>query len=493
MREFDVVVVGTGPTALAAFSALPAGIDVAVVDIGFRAGRNRNTTSLDSTDPIEPYLGRKLKFDSGFTYSYPRGFFTDEVNSHEIPTSGARGGFSTSWGAGLQVLGDDELIDWPVSSGEMQWAYRKVLEFMPVVGGDQGTLKSRFVWPEQFKASLPLTRRMSRLLQNLGDGSVGDAGCLIGPARLAVDLNGPNACQFCGHCLNGCPYGSIFDAGEVFDRLEMQSRASFIRGLVTEIELHKAGVQVRVRDLADGSGTELRAQKVVLAAGALPTTGIIQRSGLARERLFVKDSQVFFLAGFWPESPGEDANRFSMAQLFATNRRASPEEDFHVSIYDFNDSYAQRARSLLRSSLGVSPPVPGFPFRFLVPGIGFISSAVSGHLELRTTDSGVSVSRRDNAASKPAIRRALLQLEAFLAPGGVRLIKALTQVPPVGSGFHLGGSLPIGGEFVDSDGRLEGDPRVLIVDASSLPSVFAGPHTLTAMANAYRCLSKAYS
>ena len=59
-------------------------------------------------------------------------------------------------------------------------------------------------------------------------------------------------------------------------------------------------------------------------------------------------------------------------------------------------------------------------------------------------------------------------------------------VPPPGSGYHVGAGMPLGGSVVDHQGRLRDAPAIHVVDASSLPQVWAGSHTFTAMANAHR-------
>jgi choline dehydrogenase-like flavoprotein len=69
---------------------------------------------------------------------------------------------------------------------------------------------------------------------------------------------------------------------------------------------------------------------------------------------------------------------------------------------------------------------------------------------------------------------------------GLYPIPKLIVVPQTGSGYHSGASMPMGGELIKFDGSLNSAPGVYVIDASVLPEIWAGSHTFTAMANAYR-------
>jgi hypothetical protein len=69
---------------------------------------------------------------------------------------------------------------------------------------------------------------------------------------------------------------------------------------------------------------------------------------------------------------------------------------------------------------------------------------------------------------------------------GLHPIPKLILIPPTGNGYHSGASMPMGGDLINFNGALKSDSRIYVVDASVLPEIWAGSHTFTAMANAYR-------
>lgn len=477
----DVLIIGSGPAALASFWAIPAETDVMVLDTGFRVGRIEPSDSRRKSSAV---LGRKEKFGSSYTYEYSSEFGFETSASFDAPVSGARGGFTTTWGAGLQVLSSESLVDWPVSPAEMKVSYLEILSRIPTSGNNHDSLSLRFPWPTDFQGEIPKSKRMSELLASVEGMDFSKSDCLMGSARLAVATSGSNGCQLCGMCLSGCPYGSIFDAGEVFDRIELDGGARFVNGTALKLTPRSSDI------LVEHTEGVIAAHRVILAAGVIPSTAILQKSKLAPPTLYAKDSQVFFTIAVSRNRATSDAENFTMAQVFAVSSNSKPEDEFHLSLYDYDRSFSERASQLLRKKVGVSVPVPRGLFRNTIPGIGFVSSRSSGSVELRSVGEKVNLTPVMNPKTKDSIRKAVKSVDKALRPTGVRMVKSLTQVPGVGRGYHLGSSLPLGSEEIDDRGRLRSDPRISCVDGSVLPSIFAGPHTLTIMANSYRCTRK---
>ena len=56
--------------------------------------------------------------------------------------------------------------------------------------------------------------------------SLQESGIWVGRSRVAVDSSGgPSTCRYCGHCLDGCAYGSIFNPRHLWRQLEQEGVA----------------------------------------------------------------------------------------------------------------------------------------------------------------------------------------------------------------------------------------------------------------------------
>jgi len=106
-----------------------------------------------------------------------------------------------------------------------------------------------------------------------------------------------------------------------------------------------------------------------------------------------------------------------------------------------------------------------------------------------------STRRIDNARTAAAIQRVKRRIAKAAWAAGLMPLTPLLRTGTLGSSFHCGGSFPMHhspspGE-TDSLGRLKGQKRTYIVDASVLPTIPAPTITFSVMANAHRIASEA--
>jgi choline dehydrogenase-like flavoprotein len=160
-----------------------------------------------------------------------------------------------------------------------------------------------------------------------------------------------------------------------------------------------------------------------------------------------------------------------------------------MSIYEYSSDFQERLEQFVPTFL--RPLVKATkPFiKNILPGIGFLSQDVSGSIGLTYDGSETKVKLISNAETPEAIRKAMRRISRTSRNLGLLRLLNPFETPNVGAGFHAGASLPMGDgsqNLVDWSGRLRIEPRVHIVDASSLMRIKAGSHTFMAMANAYR-------
>jgi choline dehydrogenase-like flavoprotein len=513
------VVVGGGPTAAAAAKALAAaGRPVVVVDTGLlleperEAARRRMAAAgpaLWSAADIAltrfsaagtSGAGYKRLFGSDVAFRDDGALKLSVDSGVAARPSYALGGLSNVWGAGVLPYTDRDLGDWPITASELTDAYRAVFEFVPYAA-EEDELAGRY--PLVGVPDGPLLRSAAgdQLLARLRRhaGALGEAGYHFGASRLAVRIGYPapaEGCSYCGHCLDGCPYGHIYNAAETIEDLRSARLIDYRPGLhVDRVQEREGEVRIEATALDGGPGVSLSARRVFLAAGAVSTTIILQRSGLLPARTVIHDSQTLYLPFAWIGRVGRTGREpgHTLAQSFLVlEDPAVASHPVHVSFYTYNDGLSERARAAhpyLSSLLG--PTLDGITRRLAV-GICFFHSDDSHGVASRWDESSRSVRLEPvpNSATAGIAGRLERALARSLAPIGLIPLAPLGELAPPGGGYHYGGSVPMrvtpaSGES-DTLGRPVPARRVHVVDASCFPSVPGGTVTFPAMANAHR-------
>ena len=105
----DDVVIGSGPTGWAACMGVWArGGQPLIIDIGYTAISHSSESVIGN-----PMVKPKSRFGSEHMYSFPLSKFEMSPPTQPIPLSGAIGGLSTVWGAGIQPVSSVDLAGVP--------------------------------------------------------------------------------------------------------------------------------------------------------------------------------------------------------------------------------------------------------------------------------------------------------------------------------------------------------------------------------------------
>jgi len=512
-------VIGSGPAGAAAASALAAaGRRVTVIDTGLTLEPDREAARLRmASTPPARWRAQDLALTS-FTGHEQRGsnykqlfgsdlaFRDDGVLPLQISADvGARpsyaaGGLSNVWGSGLLPYTEQELGDWPISRTDLDAGYRAALELLPFAAEDDG-LAQRYPLHRNPDGPLLRTRAGEELLARLGrhSGSLGAAGYAFGAPRLAVRVGHPapwKGCVYCGHCLDGCPYGHIYSGFQTISALTGGGTVEYRGGLhVDRLRENGDGVTVDATQVADGGSVTLRCGRVFLAAGAISSTVILQRSGLLPERREILDSRALYVPFAWIGPVGrtgrEPGHTLAQVTMVLEDREVSA-SPVHLTFYSYSGGVAERAREAhphISRALG-----PGLELlaRRLLVAICFFHSDDSDSI-LSVWDTGSESGRLETLRKvdrTATVRRFSRALRRSLAPLGIVPLMPFAEHAPVGGGYHYGGSAPMhrrpGSGQSDTLGRPAGADRIHVVDSSCFPSVPGGAITLTAMANAHR-------
>ncbi|HEY2968039.1 MAG TPA: GMC oxidoreductase [Casimicrobiaceae bacterium] len=511
------IVIGSGPTGVAAASALIAqGCDVLMVDVGeeLEPSKALLRARMGSAQPSQwrradldevTMAGRSERsstirpYGSDFLFRIPvAGKEWNELAGLQYPRpSFAKGGLSNGWGASMLPYREADLGGWPIRAADLAPHYDAVASIVSLAA-DHDDLALLFPAHRLGERQpLPLSTQARRLLGRLDSQRtrLAEEGVHFGQSRQAI----ADGCRLCAMCLYGCPYRLIFNAADVVDRLRGSGGLTYRPdSYAIRFEEDASGVRLWTRSAA-GDVAELRGDRLFVAAGVLPTALLVLRS-LDRPDYPVSllDNQQFFLPMLhtWPADPDPSTEpRHTLAQLFI--ELVQPEvsaHTVHVQIYTHNDGFAADMRRRLGALADMLNPLVGMLSRHLIVAQASLHSDASPQIELVMRRSGadarLELQRRDNAETTAAVARARHSLARVARWAGLLPLTALVRLGAPGSSFHCGGSFPMreNPEVLETDvlGRPAGLRRIHLIDASVFPSIPATTITFSAMANAHR-------
>jgi len=461
------------------------------------AEMTENPTALDSRP-------KKLAFGSDYAYAAQPDAPPLVAPPWGPNPSFARGGFSAVWGAAMLPADDCDLADWPVRRADLEPYYRQLLERLPLSAAEDPLSRSFPVYksdPQAIDLATGARAFLDSLLKSRSLMHREDV--LFGQARLAVrrsdDAQGAG-CAYCGRCMSGCVYGSIYKADEDLTRYERAGQVDYRPGhLVRRLEEHQDKVKV-ICDVADHGQREVLLDLVFLAAGAINSTRIVLESRQIFNRaVMMKSTQGFVLpmlrlkgASFdWP-------NTNTLAAAFVEFKVPNVSDHWvHAQISAPNEVVMSRLDfQPHRGRLRDHALKPAFK-RLLVALCNFHSDHAGVHqLTLQPPENGAP--SRLKIESQPSHtfprvgRRGARQLFRILAR-----VKVVPLLPFIQGnykepwGWHFGGTLPMSSHpnhSLETDvlGRPTGWHRVHVVDSSVFPSIPGTTVGLLAMANARR-------
>jgi choline dehydrogenase-like flavoprotein len=287
----------------------------------------------------------------------------------------------------------------------------------------------------------------------------------------------------CIVCLGGCPRDSKQSSLVTTIRwgrqkgLEVRSEYE-----VERIEYRKG--EIRVQGMQKGKQVELKAAKVVLAAGALGNSKILLRSELARKLPAV-------------------GTRFSCHPQFMTYAVFDEPIDAHKGAFQAVKSADRKLReagykleNVYAPPIGTAMLMPGFGARHheLMRKYRYMASM---EVALRDEPSG----RVRVAGKKLVVEKSLTANDREIARSGLKLVHELfasagaREIIPCmqGFGLHLMGGCPIGTDGADSvvnpEFQLHDHPGLFAADSSVFPSAPGINPSFTVMALSHRAAS----
>ena len=516
------LILGTGPTAIAAAYAFRRlGVPFEVLDVAYdlEPKREAMVQTLSATEPADwpreyvkslfppPVTSargveKRLSFGSTFPYDRP-GCIACNTTDCTIDLSHGLGGFGNVWGAAILPYTDQDLSDWPISSVDLRESFRNISQFVPI-SGESDHLEEFFPFYHDEITSLKKSAQTVALLDFLArrEPELRSNAIIAGRARVAVDsTGGVTGCRYCGHCLDGCPYGSIFNPRLLWGSFERDGTKIHKNFYAVEFEEDAEGVTLSTVNTRDGSPTKFQVGRLFVGMGTLSTTRLVTRSiKLFNQPIRIQDSQYFFFPLLSYRKAKDLAVRFTLAEIFLGIRNPTISSNYiHFQVYGLSDIFRQTIRSLVPSFLRIDSILNAIEGRFYLIQ-GFLHSSDSAHLELTVSSSQPTVDEIQvrgvkNPIAGHVVKRAQTNLRRSLAGFGIIPPLKATMVAP-GRSFHAGGSFPMGSKNApycsDLLGRPAGLSRIHLLDASTFPSIPATTIAYTAMANSDRIINETF-
>ena len=467
--------VGTGPSGFAVLNSLDHIRDVWLMD--------GQADFDDSTISTKSHLGLKMKFGSIHTYIDSKTLGLIDDSSYKLPISYSRGGFGEIWGNGFTPYDATEIFPdaSPAFQNRIRVAMQELLKKIPF-SHSPSELDFRFgdvdSWSDS-KSTGKLTWHFGfeEFLRTRGD--LNPDGLLFGPPNLLLDSN---RCTNCGLCLSGCPYGALFDPGEHINRMVASNELDInklIKGIVKRLDPTDQGVRVYFQ--SDGIQKSELFDEVILCTGPLSTALILMNSGLLPDEFEIPDSQVFYGAFISRKRLRPSASTKEVGQLVCYPQEGLS-EDFQISFYSPSELSRRRISQTVFPTFVSFLKIPKLISERIIPAIGFLPQDLSGKIVIKRVAKSFSIYRLENPSSVYSSRQALRRVSRAMRRFGFVNVSITTQIPPPGSGFHIGASLPLGGNYVDDFGYLNNAKSIRVLDASILPKIPAGAHTFFSMA-----------
>lgn len=493
-----VIVVGSGPAGVsAAKGLLERGHQVTLLDVGhtlepekqilLQQVRYNNKLKIASLQyQANAKKKPKLPYGSNFVYKGVKDYFLWQTQDCYFKPSFAQGGLSNVWGGAIAEYSPKELSNWPAASRDLSDYYSQIIDWLaPYYTRDTSSgLNRQAVYLKNHWQAKKLCLEKN--------------GFHFSTASLAMDFE---RCLKCGGCQYGCPHGFIYNSAIHLTWLKQQPHFDYINQVVVINFFEKNNqVELLVQHIKSKQLSRFLADYLFIACGSgLSSLLYLRALNQPGKELILKDSQHFVLPCLINKATKDikKESLHTLCQLKANLIQDSISEyPIHLQFYTYMDLYYHEVKNKVKWVFPVVKPFLNSLLERLLVIQGYINSKESNQLSIQYQGSGnFLIKKKHLIAVDKTIHATVNYFKKHQHMLAFKPLRSLLHQSMVGQSNHIGGSLPMSdnpnGDKVDIWGKPSHFKRIHFVDGSILPSIPAGPITLTIMANAYRIAKKA--
>ena len=518
--DFDVIIVGSGPSGVsAAFPLVKSGLSVLMVD----GGRQANITL-----PTQSFLESRADDENQWKWMIGKDFHALKMQGAvspklRVPTHGyvfegfeaansivskdfiavgslARGGLSNAWGCGVACLSVSELSEFPFKAKEIERSYEEVTKRIGVSGRHADDLTPYFGLDDWAQPPIKMDALNNHLYDQYTScrANLVEMGFRLGRTRTAVlsaDYDERQACDRSGNCLWGCNRHAMYTALDELTILRKFDNFHYKDGFIVDRVTSEPGnCTIEGQSIVARVQSKFTANKILLAAGTLATTKIVLKSLKLNQQVPLLSCPTAAFLLWIPRMFGISRKQsFGLGQLSFTIALQRGINGFGTTLSTTGIPVSEFARYVpltRRFSLDILESIltSCLVGNIFLPGnltSAFANLKANGSLHISGGYHGHVAALMDEAEKK--LRKTFWKMGAILLP------KSFSVGSP-GGDIHYSGTLPMRSKpaigETNSEGEVVGLEGVHVIDGACLPTLSEKSHTLTIMANADRIARK---
>ena len=517
-----IAIVGSGLAGISAAKALKKrGIKPTILDVGYEIEEeieklvNKlggiNTSEWKQQDVEKKIynptlfkskgLPKKLFFGSDYFYGSSNSFFPIKYKGSAPPLSYAKGGLSIGWGSTALPALDCDLNKWPINHLDFKKYYKKILLDLPFSAREDEISKFFPLYSENL-LPLKLTKGNQEILKDYSNSSLlQENEVVLGQSRTLIRSHeDKNGCRYCGYCMSGCPYGSIYQSKQDLDKLIEKGEVDYLPNIYVESLSESNGkVQIYAFD-HEGKKISFTFDRVFIAAGALNSTRLVLKTKQLYEAKVKLQTTLSVVHPFfrlknipldWPIANTEPGlfllyKEEKLSNNWIHTQLSTPNELVLQKLrYRPGKDFLNRSKEILLGRLVIAHTNIHSDF-----SNGYMLSLKKGH-----TGNDILYSEQEFLKIPSKALKLVSKRLSFLGRK-MGYYKLPYSQNSINSGsYHTGGTLPMK-KFPkeETETNLVGNPKGLekihIIDSSIFPSLPATTIGMLTMANAYRIVSE---
>jgi hypothetical protein len=434
---------------------------------------------------------RKKFFGSDFIYSY-----INKSNFRNNPSySKAYGGFSNVWSASALFPNINDLKSWPKNSLPKLSIYKKYFMNIPYVSANDKiekyfpNLKKNF---SQIESDIKIDN-LKKDLDKLNNTSF-----VTGSSRIFLETKKKDSkCRFCGYCMTGCSFESIFNAKDEFNKLLKKNKIKYYNNKKV-VKFKKIGNKIRI--FFDDSQQFVDYDKVLVGAGALSTSSIILNSLKKIRKVSLKHAALFVipflsLKSFsfnWPQTN-------TLSKIFIELKDIKSDNWAHCQLNQANEIVLNKL-GYFRFNFFPLNLIYSFFLKRLFTLTCTLHSNYSGNYKVSSSklNKKINIKYVKNIKSKKQINKIFSLLKKKFFNLNFFSLKYLINYAHKADNYYIGGSFPMReapSQYNHTNilGEINGLEGVHIIDSSTFPSIPATTFGLLIMLNSARITDKIFN